>query len=162
MNPLDQIRADVALIADDDIAIAARALDPPKKDETELKALASEEAKRYWALAHRYDGQAHSLSHAAIFQSRSDDERQRLMISARRIGVMAALARDVAWILARDETGDAAWNARSIGMRANFTLVVPPEGQGGDILAPITALRKALGSQLGLPDEADDEEPKVQ
>jgi len=121
MTILELIQAELKEITPEQVAQATVAFNPPEAGEKIFGAVHSEHARRLWALAHSYEGQAVAHLHACRFEAQTPEQRalfQRLHAIAY---AKEEIARDLAWAEIRHELD--VWDCNHIGLRDGFTLV---------------------------------------
>lgn len=137
MKIIDEILAAAESITDEEMALAERELRSPDEGEALLGAVPPD-AMRLWTLARRYEEQKQRAEVETKF-AHSDEDKRRSDHMAHRADAFEDAARELAWIAARDERGEPAWTAESVGIRSGWMLVRAKSTSPSQALAKILA-----------------------
>lgn len=118
---LQDIQAAYDAITEVDMDRINRHLDPPQNDEKPLGVVHSMEARRVWAVSQQFTGRAIDLIRKARFSSLSEADTADMLAQATRLSGLAELARDMFWVVAKDDLNG--WSMDAVGLRRGWMLV---------------------------------------
>jgi hypothetical protein len=124
LTALNEVLQRAANLTDRDLRRAERQLGAPKAGETALGTVLNIDVQKLWAAAAAYEQDAIQRGITLKYNCDSDEQSAEVRCAQQRAVELETLARQLAWIHAKDDIGSSAWNTgHGVGLRSGWMLV---------------------------------------
>ena len=126
-------------IGEPEVRRAQRQLGKVQPGEVALGVLHSEDLKKLWALAERFEGEAKQCAIDSIHKAETEEQAQESLERSHRLAALEEAVRDLFWLQAKDDAREWGRADGFMGLRENWMLIFTPMRH-----SPLAAILKHL------------------